>query len=278
MATSARGERRGVRSAWAAWLVLLLPWTPIETLAQTTGGGELTEAVDAFKRRDVQRAHALAEVAFETTGEADAHELLALTSLRLGQVARASLLYSELSARDDVPTAMKRRAASQVDALRRQGTVVTIALDPPGAELRVDGYRVGVAPLRAEIVLLPGPHDLEATLTNFRPRAERLTAHPRGHLHFQTGWVLGQLRLARSGRGPGPRHPGLPELHHRLSARQVAMNPCPSAPLALVAARRWAHGEHTERDSTERPKRRAQVARSRAGFIGVATRAYEFGV
>ncbi|MEQ8276584.1 MAG: PEGA domain-containing protein [Deltaproteobacteria bacterium] len=75
---------------------------------------------------------------------------------------------------------------SSIEAAPERMTPVTVTLEPkparltvdaePGAEIFVDGARVGLAPLPFEVALPPGPHRIDARLNGHRLRSESVTA------------------------------------------------------------------------------------------------------
>jgi hypothetical protein len=148
----------------------------------------LASAIEAFKRHDHVTARDLASAAYAADGSADALELWALSSLRLGEIPRASALYGELADLPGAPPSVKKRAESQLSALRRQGARLTVTLTPAGANLTIDGNIVGTSPLAYEFALLPGKHQIRASLEGYTGREAEWVAKPGGRLAVE--WAL----------------------------------------------------------------------------------------
>ncbi len=83
------------------------------------------------------------------------------------------------------------------------GVPVTVLAGPAGADIEVDGVRVGKAPLRLESVLPGQPHTVRASLPGHRPREQVVATHPGepatldfGSLERESGSVEFDIRLA----------------------------------------------------------------------------------
>jgi tetratricopeptide (TPR) repeat protein len=63
----------------------------------------------------------------------------------------------------DAAPEMRRDAEDQIRVLRQQVASIRVIDAAPGAEIRVDGTRIGFAPLRRPIVVMPGRHELTAS-------------------------------------------------------------------------------------------------------------------
>ena len=156
----------------------MLPFAPPST-ATAEGPPTMDAAIAAFKNGRMRDAQTLALQANAATPNADAAELVAVTSLRLGEMARAHQVYRRLAAAPGVPDGPRGRAARQLEALRGQGGLLSLSVTPPDARVTFDDHDLGPASEASPVFSLPGKHRLGFTAAGFAP-ATRTFVFARG--------------------------------------------------------------------------------------------------
>jgi hypothetical protein len=74
---------------------------------------------------------------------------------------------------------MRLAVTSKIADIRaRMLAQLTIRVEPRGAEVRADGKVVGTVPLRAALMLAPGPHVISVSAAGYRPREEMVELGP----------------------------------------------------------------------------------------------------
>lgn len=68
------------------------------------------------------------------------------------------------------------RLRAALDELKPRVGAVTVVVNRPGAEVRVDSELVGASPLESDVYVDVGPHQIEARLTDAPPASERVDA------------------------------------------------------------------------------------------------------
>lgn len=146
----------------------MLPFGPPST-ATAEGPPTMDAAIDAFKNGRMRDAQTLALQANAATPNADAAELVAVTSLRLGEMPRAHQVYRRLAASPGVPDGPRGRAVRQLEALGGQGGSLTLSVTPPDARVTFDDHDLGPASEASPIFSLPGKHRIGFTAAGFAP-------------------------------------------------------------------------------------------------------------
>jgi len=98
----------------------------------------------------------------------------------------------------------KRDVAAKLELVRaRLRATVRLSVEPPGAEVKVDGEVVGTSPLAGPLVLSPGRHVVTASLDGYRPREEPLALGPKETraLAIKLDAMEGEVEVLSSG-GP----------------------------------------------------------------------------
>ncbi len=139
--------------------------------------GRYEEALEGFRRSFVLRPAPLVLYNIAVAERRLGHDLQAVRHLRE---------YLAEAGEDD-----PRRGVivGELEELERRLAQVSIEVDPPGAEIRVDGRSVGVAPLPAPVVLVPGSHRIEVEAPEHGPVSQvlELRAGERRRVHLELG-------------------------------------------------------------------------------------------
>lgn len=165
------GFARCLLASAALWTICGTLW-PLGTAAATTldavGEVALPEptaareafdaAVAAFKSKRFDEVDRQARLAYLRGYGAEAVELLAVAALSRTKVSLAHVCYGALVDEPTTPAGIRTRAEKQLAALAAQGAEHTLEVAPAGAEIAVDGERIGRAPLRRAILAMPGTH------------------------------------------------------------------------------------------------------------------------
>ncbi len=161
-------------SARAEELTLALPFAPVAP-TQTDAGATTAEAVAAFKAGRMREAQTLALKANAVSPDADAAELVAVTSLRLGEMPRAHQVYRRLAAARGVPEGPRGRALRQLEALGGQGGTLSLVVTPPEARVTFDDVDLGPAADLSLVFSLPGKHRLRFSADGYSETTRAFT-------------------------------------------------------------------------------------------------------
>ncbi len=187
------------RSQFSAWLVALaLVSAPVPLLAQTTpptesqraaaqqahrralqlfDGGEHAQALAEF-----QRAHSLAP-SFRILYN------IGLCQAALGQSLAAVDALSDYlqQGADKVPAERRARVEAEIARLTQQLARLELVVDEPGAQVQLDGERLGQAPLSRQLRVNAGPHRVEVRGADgtLKTQSVTLLAGSEQRLHFQ---------------------------------------------------------------------------------------------
>jgi len=96
----------------------------------------------------------------------------------------------------------KRDAAAKIEALRlRVRATVRFTVQPDGAEVQVDGARVGTAPLQSPLVLDPGRHVVSVSMPGYRPYEETIVLRSKEARDISVSLKLMEGEITVSTRG-----------------------------------------------------------------------------
>ncbi|MFT3767830.1 MAG: PEGA domain-containing protein [Minicystis sp.] len=142
------------------------------------------EGTAAFNRGQLERARLLYLSAFRAQHHWQIAGSLGNVELALGRhrdAAEHIAIYLRESR--DLPNADARDRVTLTSQLERAKTkigVVTVAVEPAGAEILVDGASVGKAPLADPVFVEPGKHVIEAKLDGYQAGLEARELAPGG--------------------------------------------------------------------------------------------------
>jgi tetratricopeptide (TPR) repeat protein len=143
-------------------------WTEAKRLkdiaAESYRRGEYETALDYLEQ--AKRLYPSANIEYDLG--------LALTKLdRDAEAADAFELY--LARAKDVPEALRKSAAAQLDRIDAKLGRLTVECSVPGAAILVDGKARGATPLAAPLRLAPGAHTLRVARGGFQPSVQELS-------------------------------------------------------------------------------------------------------
>ena len=129
----------------------------------------LREGFAALRKNDVQAAHA----AFSSAWQKRQHFAIAISlaevEMRLGRHVEAAQHWQYVLTNLPDDLADKReQATEQLEECRRHIGAFTVQVNATGASIYVDGALVGEAPLRREVYVTPGDHELYAERSSKR--------------------------------------------------------------------------------------------------------------
>jgi len=124
-------------------------------------------------------AEAAYRLAWEKSGSATAAGDLGLAELELGKT-RDAAAHLSLSVSGELTAAFRRAAEKGLAKALKEVAVLVVTVSEPGAEVSLDGERVGVSPLDRSIFLGPGEHTLKATLAGYEDATATITAEKGG--------------------------------------------------------------------------------------------------
>ena len=136
-------------------------------------------ALRAFDREDWPTARQYFQRAHELLPNAQTHKALGQVAYEVNDFAEATdQLRAALSDRNKPLTDTQRREVEGwLGQAERQVARVRIAVDPPDAELRVDGHAVALD-TEGALTLAPGLHEVQATAPHFSIATRVIQAHP----------------------------------------------------------------------------------------------------
>ena len=147
------------------------------------GGDEFFKKGDYYVRRKkpkdarerYERAFAAYSKAFELAGDPLVYYPLATSEEKLERWLDAAIHYHRFLA--DAPAAdaaQRDRATARLDALKLRIGLLTLAIQPEGAAVAIDGAPIGAAPLADPIFLAPGDHTLSITADGYQASEQKL--------------------------------------------------------------------------------------------------------
>ncbi|HKY34843.1 MAG TPA: PEGA domain-containing protein [Polyangiaceae bacterium] len=123
----------------------------------------LREGFAALKKNDIEAAHAAFTSAWEKRQHFAVAFSLAEVEMRLGRHVEAAHHWQYVLANLPDDLADKRdQSTEQLEECRRHIGTLTVQVNMAGASIHVDGVQVGEAPLRREVYVAPGDHELYA--------------------------------------------------------------------------------------------------------------------
>lgn len=166
------------RARWTGILIVALAATAAPAWAQTVSaeGAETSfrRGNELYKQQRWAEAEAAYEEAFRRTRAHDIAANLGYAELNQGKH-REAAEHLSFAVRSWAPTgnADKKRFAEERLALaKKEIATLTIKVSAGGAEVLVDGARVGVSPLDAEVFVEAGAHAVEARRAGYRAARE----------------------------------------------------------------------------------------------------------
>jgi tetratricopeptide (TPR) repeat protein len=128
----------------------------------------LLDGTEAINTGDLQQARRLLSEALQLMPSYDTAAALGQAELELG-LYDAAAKHLDLSLRTFPPSEspeLKEKLKQGFSKAKQHTATLSIEASPEGAEVLVDGVVVGVAPLKGPLFVPPGPHHLEARITD----------------------------------------------------------------------------------------------------------------
>lgn len=166
------------RARWTGILIVALAAAAAPASAQSAGAEEaeahFRRGNELYKQRRWAEAEAAYEEAFRRTRAHDIAANLGYAELRQGKH-REAAEHLSFAVRSWAPTGSaekKRYAEERLSLAKREVGALRIQVSAGGAEVLVDGARVGVSPLDAEVFVEAGAHAVEARRAGYRAARE----------------------------------------------------------------------------------------------------------
>jgi hypothetical protein len=116
--------------------------------------------------------------AFDLSQNEHVYYPIAIAEERLGKTVDAIKHYRIVIAATGFPAKTLADAQKRLDALLMTVGQVTIAVEPAGAAIVLDGHPIGKAPLPEPLIIEPGVYVLSLTADGFEPAEVKLTIEP----------------------------------------------------------------------------------------------------
>lgn len=150
--------------------------------ASTASAAELyRQATRLYAAQKLTEAEPLYQAAWDLQHSYDIASNLGALKLELGKPRQAAELLTHALQQFPVRGRSEERAAleARLSAARKLVGTLRVKVDVPGADIRLDGLRLGRAPLPAEVFVDPGAHVIEASFPGYADTRLRFQA-PRG--------------------------------------------------------------------------------------------------
>lgn len=156
--------------------------------AKAYADGRYNDAIRYF-----EEAHRLGGPPFELWNIAKCH-------LRLDQPEQAAEMLERYLATSSLPAEDREEATQQLDALRRRTSTLTIASNPTGAAVTLDGRPAEGGKTPTSFTVQPGTHTITLTLPTYAVYTQQLEAR------YGRAIIL-DVPLAKDGKPPPPENP-----------------------------------------------------------------------
>jgi hypothetical protein len=148
------------------------------------GGDAFLKKGDAYTRRkktdkataEYERALAAYQKAFELVGNPKIYFPIATAEEKLGRYADAAThLRKFLTGAGEIDAKLRADVEARLENIKLNLGVLTLAVQPEGAQIAVDGNAVGTAPMADPLFLAPGDYTLSITADGYKPMEQKLS-------------------------------------------------------------------------------------------------------
>lgn len=134
-------------------------------------GDQLTkQGKQADAKQQYENAVTAYQKAIEASDDISINYQLALAEDKAGMAPEALAHLKVVIAAQGIKASIMKNAQAKLDDLSMKVGIVTLAIEPAGTQVSIEGKEVGEAPLAEPLVLMPGVHKVTLTAVGFQPK------------------------------------------------------------------------------------------------------------